>query len=168
MHDLHDLFVHKIQELYSAEQQIVEALPKVIEAVTDQNLANGLSEHLAETKHQIERLEAIAESLGFEPKGKECSGMKGILKESEDLMKADLDPTVMNAGLLAASQVVEHYEIANYGAAIEWAELMGHHDEKQLLKETLDEEEKADKKLSTISETVNEQAHQQAGMGEMG
>lgn len=166
MHDFHDLFVHKVQDLYSAENQIVEALPKVIESVSDQKLADGLAEHLAETKHQVERLESIAESLGFDPKGKECSGMKGILKEGEDLMKADLDPAVMDAGLLAACQVVEHYEIANYGAAVEWAELMGHDDEAKLLKETLDEEEKADEKLSKVSEDVNEEANTQAGMSD--
>ena len=159
MHNLQDLFVHELQDLYSAEMQITQALPLMIEATKNSELKKGFEMHLEQTKKQIERLKEIEKELGFSLEGKECKGMKGLLAEGQSLLQEDSDPEVLDAGLISAAQRVEHYEIAGYGTAATYAKLMKHKKALKLLKETLDEEEKTDKKLSKLAEKgINKKA----------
>jgi ferritin-like metal-binding protein YciE len=156
---LHDAFIDELRDLYNAEKQITKALPKMAKAATAAPLADAFEAHLKETEGQIERLERVFESLGEPVKSKTCDGMVGILEEGKDLMGEDFDEATMDAVLIAAAQKVEHYEIGSYGTVIAWAEAMGHTEAAQLLKETLEEEEAADGKLSSIAEGgINEQA----------
>lgn len=149
---LHDLFVHSIQDLYSAENQIVTALPKMIKAVSNDKLKAGFEEHLQQTDKQIARLEEIKADLGVPLDGKFCKGMEGLLAEGEEILKEDMKDAVRDAALIEAAQKVEHYEIAGYGTVVTYAKLLGHDNAEKLLKETLNEEEMTDKKLSDIAE----------------
>ena len=156
---LHDAFIDELRDLYNAEKQITKALPKMVKAATAAPLADAFEAHLKETQGQIERLEQVFESLGEPVKSKPCDGMQGILEEGKDLMGEDFDEATMDAVLIAAAQKVEHYEIGSYGTVIAWAEAMGHDEAARLLKETLEEEEAADEKLSSIANGgINEQA----------
>jgi ferritin-like metal-binding protein YciE len=156
---LHDAFIDELRDLYNAEKQITKALPKMIKAATAAPLADAFEAHLRETQGQIDRLEQVFESLDEPVKSKTCDGMSGILEEGKDLMGEDFDDATMDAVLIAAAQKVEHYEIGSYGTVIAWAEAMGHDEAARLLKETLEEEEAADEKLSSIATGgINEQA----------
>ncbi len=158
--DLHTLFVDLLKDLYSAEKQLVQALPKMAEAATDEKLKLGFEEHLKQTEEHVSRLEEIAENLGNGVGGKKCVGMEGLVAEGEEIIKSGPPAEVLDAGLIAAAQKVEHYEIASYGTAITWAELMGHDRAVELLKRTLDEEEKTNEKLTAVAEGgVNEKAN---------
>lgn len=151
---LKDLFVEQVQDLYSAEQQIIEALPKMAEKSSNSELKNGFQLHLNQTKEQAQRLEQIARQLSVDPNGKHCKGMEGLIKEGQELMQEDADPEVLDAGLIAAAQHVEHYEIAGYGCARTYAQMLGQDEACRLLQTTLDEEGETDKKLTRIAEQV--------------
>jgi ferritin-like metal-binding protein YciE len=156
---LKDLFVEELQDLYSAETQITEALPKMAEAANAAELKRAFEQHLKQTEGQIERLEKIFEKLGEEPGGKECKGMAGLIEEGEELISEKPDPEVLDAGLIAAAQRVEHYEIAGYGTARTYAEELGEKEFARLLQTTLDEEGETDKKLTKLAEgCINQKA----------
>ena len=149
---LHDLMVHELKDLYSAERQLVQALPRMSKNANSDELRTALDSHLAETEEQVTRLETILESLGESPRGQKCHGMEGLIEEGKSLLKEDADPDVMDAGLIVAAQKVEHYEIAGYGAVCEYARMMGHTEALQLLERTLEEEKNADRKLNKLAE----------------
>jgi ferritin-like metal-binding protein YciE len=155
-----DLFLHTLQDVYYAENQIVKNLPKMIDKVTNRELAGGLKSHLEETKKQIERLEKAFEKLGEKPKAVDCPAMDGILKEADEIAGEVADKEVLDAALIGAAQAVEHYEISRYGTLIAWAEALGHDEVVRLLTTNLNEEKAADKKLTTIAERkgVNQKA----------
>jgi ferritin-like metal-binding protein YciE len=143
----------QIKDLYSAEAQLIKALPKVAKAACNSNLKSALTNHLEETKGHLDRLEQAADMLGFKPGGKKCLGMAGLLKEGEEAAHEDGDEASIDALLIAAAQRVEHYEIAAYGCARTFAERLGHRDVASLLQQTLDEEGAVDKKLTQICES---------------
>lgn len=156
---MEDLLYHELADLYSAESQLVEALPKMAEAATDASLRSAFTEHLEETKRQRERLRQIAQTLGIEIDNTTCEAMKGLVKEGEEIIKSDADPNVKDAGLIGAAQRVEHYEIAGYGTARQIAKELGHLSVHDLLDETLQEEKNADQKLNDIAiNRVNKRA----------
>jgi ferritin-like metal-binding protein YciE len=157
---LRDLFKEHVQDLYSCEEQILEALPDMIVAATDPDLKSGLSNHLQETRRQAQRIEEIARAMGFDAKGTKCDGMKGILKEGNKLVAKEVDEDdVRDAAIIAACQRVEHYEIAVYGTARTYARMLGENEAVSLLEQSLEEEKKADKTLTTVAEShVNRRA----------
>ncbi len=155
---LRDLYVDELKDLYSAEQQITKALPKVIRAAESEELKDALQHHLDETLEQVRRLEQIFDRLGTSGKGEKCHGMEGVLEEGAEMIGEDAEPSVKDAGLIAAAQRVEHYEIAGYGSAIAHADRLGDQDAVGLLRQTLDEEKNADQTLTEISAQVNDQA----------
>lgn len=157
---LEQLFIDELKDLYSAEKQIVQALPKVAKAVSTPELENALLSHLEETKGHVERLEKIGQIVGKKLTGKKCVGMEGVLEEGSEIVKEAKEGAIRDAGLIAACQRVEHYEMAGYGSAREFAELLGLSDVVDLLEETLEEEKAADEKLTGISRTVNASAQQ--------
>lgn len=157
-HSLRDLYVDQLKDLYNAEHQIVKALPKIAKNASSDELRSALEEHLDQTKEQVERLEQVFESLGEKPKEKKCAGMEGLIKEGAEVMQEDFSDDVMDAALIAAAQRVEHYEIAAYGTVCVFADLLGHADQASLLRETLEEEKEADRKLTTLSEQINQEA----------
>ncbi len=148
---LEDALLEELSDLLSAETQITKALPKMAEAASNADLKAGFEEHLKQTEGQIERLNQAFKLLGKEAEEHTCQAMKGLLKEGDELMKEDAEPEVKDALLIAAAQKVEHYEIASYGTVCAWADLLGKSDVKELLGQTLDEEEKTDKKLSKLA-----------------
>lgn len=152
LESLKKLFIHELKDLYSAESQLVKALPRMIDNATDDELKQLFKIHLGETKKQIERLEKIFQSYEFQPGGHKCKGMEGLIKEGEDLLKAEIAEEVLDAALIAAAQRVEHYEMAGYGTARAFAEKLGDSAAAGLLQETLDEEASADEKLSRLAE----------------
>lgn len=153
---LEDLLQHEIKDLYSAEKQLIDALPKMAEAASNEKLKKAFKEHLEETKQQKERLEKAAKTLGFDPSGETCNAMKSLIKEGEEMIKMKADEDVKDAGLIASAQRVEHYEMAGYGAAQKFAQQLQQKEVFQLLEETLKEEKEADKKLNSIAvERVN-------------
>ena len=149
---LNDLFMHGLQDLYYAENQIMKALPGMIEKATDAQLRAGFEKHLAETEGQVHRLHQVFELLEAEPKGDKCPAIDGILKEGRDLMSEIDDEKVMNVGLIAAAQAVEHYEITRYGALIAWATELGRTDVVPMFKANLAEEKATDQKLTQMAE----------------
>jgi len=162
LESLQEIFVEELRDLYSAENQIIKALPKMIKAATSKELRAAFESHLLETKEHGKRLEQIFEELEEKPKGKVCKGMEGLLKEGAELMEEDAEPEVLDVGLIAAAQRVEHYEIAGYGCVRTYAELLGNREAANLLEETLNEEKSADQKLSGIAEEVNVEAAEAA------
>lgn len=156
---LEDLFVHELRDMYSAENQLIKALPKVAKNAGSSELKEALEQHLEETKHQAERLEQIFEQLDARAKGKKCHGMEGLIEEGKELMEEDAEEPVMDAGIIAACQKVEHYEMAAYGTLRTWAQQLGHDDIAATLQEILDEEKAADEKLNQIAQSmVNQEA----------
>jgi ferritin-like metal-binding protein YciE len=155
-----DLFVHGLQDIYYAENQIVKNLPAMIEKATNRELASGLKSHLEETRKQVERLEQVFQKIGEDPKAVDCPAMDGLLEEAEEVAGDVADKQVLDAAIIGAAQAVEHYEIARYGTLIAWAEELGHDDVVRLLNTNLNEEKAADKKLSSIAESkgVNRKA----------
>ena len=148
---LKDVFVEQLGDLYSAEQQLVQALPKVSGAASDEKLRAAFDEHLEETRGHVQRLEQIFDQLGISAPLEKCKGMEGLIAEGDEIVSAQGDPAAKDAALIAAAQRVEHYEIAAYGTARTLADELGHDDAETLLNETLDEESAADKKLTTIA-----------------
>ena len=150
MQTLNDLFEHEIADLYDAENQLVEALPKLAQAATNDELRTAFEHHLEETRDHVRRLEEIRGQIGT-AMSETCDGMKGLIAEGEETISADGDPTVKDAALISAAQRVEHYEIAAYGTARTLADELGLGDAKELLDQTLDEESNADKLLTKIA-----------------
>jgi ferritin-like metal-binding protein YciE len=155
---IEDLFLDELKDLYSAEKQITKALPKLVKAASTQELSAAFDSHLQETKGHVERLEEIFQKLGKKGTGKTCEGMKGVLEEGSEVIQEIEKGPIRDAGLIAAAQRVEHYEIAGYGSVRSFAELLGKTDIVELLEQTLDEEKAADEKLTKISESVNQEA----------
>lgn len=155
------LFIDELKDLYSAENQITKALPKMAKAATSAELKAAFETHLKETEGQIKRLEKAFEILGKAAGGKTCKAMKGLLEEGSEVM-AETEGEIRDAAMISAAQRVEHYEIAGYGSVREYAALLGQTQIAQLLQQTLDEEGATDKKLTQISKKVNREAHQKA------
>lgn len=153
-----DLAVQELKDLYDAEHQLVQALPKMVKAANNPQLKSAFETHLEETREQITRLEQVFEAMGKTASRKTCEAMKGLLKEATEALEEEMPADVKDAALIAAAQRVEHYEIAGYGTARTWAQNMGNDRAMQLLQTTLDEEEMTDKKLSTIANKVNMKA----------
>lgn len=156
---LKDLYVEELKDLYSAESQIVKALPRMIKAASHNELKHAFTKHLRETEVHVQRIEQVCDDLGVSPKGKKCVGMEGLLKEGSELIKEKPEPDVLDAGLIAAAQHVEHYEMAGYGCCRTYARQLGYESQAEMLQATLDEEGKADKILTEIAEaTINIEA----------
>ncbi len=149
---LDDLFVHTLQDIYYAEQQITKALPKMIEKATDPQLKQAFQSHLAETKNHVTRVEQVFKMHGESPKAVTCPAIDGIISEAKEIMADASDPEVLDAAALAAAQAVEHYEITRYGTLAAWARQLGRNDCANVLEQNLDEEKAADLKLTAIAE----------------
>jgi ferritin-like metal-binding protein YciE len=159
---LDELFLHELKDLYDAEHQLTQALPKMAEAANDPELKDAFERHLQETTAQVARLEEVFAECGETPEREDCAGMKGLIKEGEKMMKAEAEPSVMDAALIAAAQRVEHYEIAAYGTLIAWADEAGFSSALELLEQSLEEEKAADRKLSAIATSgVNAEADEE-------
>lgn len=150
--ELHDLFLDELADLLSAETQLTKALPKMAKAAQSEELAEALRSHLTETENHVERLKEVFASLDEKVKTKTCKAMKGLIEEGSELLEELKGSSALDAGIIAAGQKVEHYEIASYGSVRAWAEEMGHTEAADLLQETLDEEKAADEKLTEIAE----------------
>lgn len=154
LQNLRDLYVDVLKDLYNAENQIVKALPKMSRAANSPELKAAFEDHLHQTQKHVERLEQVFEKLGVAPKGKRCRGMEGVIEEGQELLEQDGDLSVIDAGLIAAAQKVEHYEIASYGCARTYADMLGDTKAAQLLQQTLDEEGATDQKLTQLAERI--------------
>lgn len=153
MKTLADIFEHTLKDVYYAENAITKALPKVAKAATDAKLAQAAEDHLAETKGQIKKLDQVFKSIGVNAAGEKCDAIEGLIKEAEGLME-EASGTALNAGLLAACQAVEHYEIARYGSLREWAKDLGYDEAHTLLSEILDQEKATNNKLTNLAVTA--------------
>jgi ferritin-like metal-binding protein YciE len=165
MNALKDLYINELKDLYSAENQLVKALPKMAKASDSDELRTAFEEHLEQTKGHVARLEKIFEALKESPKGKKCKGMEGLIEEGGELIEEDPGPEELDAGLIAAAQRVEHYEIAGYGCVRTYANLLGESEAVSLLEQTLAEEKETDEKLTELAEQINVVA-QEAGESE--
>src|SRR5580700_3444755 len=152
---LKHLYVEELRDLYSAESQLVKALPKMAKAATSEELQTGFTEHLEQTKGHVERLEQIFEALGESPKGKKCKGMEGLIAEGSEVTEEDYEGNILDAALIGAAQRVEHYEIVGYGTVRAMAEVLGEDEHVSLLTETLDEEKETDEKLTELAQEAN-------------
>ena len=162
---LHDALLHELRDLSSAEKQLTKALPKMAKGASNPDLAAGFEQHLEETQEHVNRLEGIFKDLDASNRGEKCKGMAGLIQEGGKLLEEDGEPAAIDALLVTAAQKVEHYEIAAYGSAIAFAELLGLDQISKVLKETLSEEEATDKKLTQLAESsINPQARS-AGNG---
>ena len=156
---LESLLLHEVKDLYHAEKQLVKALPKVAKKASSMELRNAVEEHLQQTERHVNRLEQIFEMLGQPVKGTKCKGMAGILEEADEVMSFKSTPEARDAAIIMSAQKVEHYEIAGYGSAATWAGLLGRHDIKNLLGQTLNEEEQTDQKLTELAQSgINQKA----------
>ena len=156
---MEDLFLHTLQDVYYAENQIVKALPKMIDKATSRELSAGLRSHLKETEGQVKRLEQVFGKIGKEPKGVDCPAIDGLIKEADEVAGEVEDKKVLDAAILGSAQAVEHYEMSRYGTLIAWAKELGHDNVVPLLNANLKEEKAADKKLTTLAEgKVNRRA----------
>lgn len=154
-----DLYLAELQDLYSAEKQLIRALPKLAKAADAQELAGAFEEHLEQTKVHLERLETILENLGKKPGREKCEAMAGLITEGQELIEKEPEPRILDAGLIVAAQKVEHYEIAGYGGVRTFARLLGRDEDAELLQQTLDEEKDTDHRLNEIAESfVNSRA----------
>ena len=151
---LEELFVDELKDIYSAENQIVKALPKMTRAASSPELKRAFERHLEETRRHVERLEQIAGELDIKLTGKKCHGMEGLIEEGKEIMEEDLEENAIDAGLIGAAQKVEHYEIAAYGTARAHAVMLGYNKIARVLQQTLTEEGATDKKLTQIAENV--------------
>jgi len=160
LESLRELFIEELQDIYSAENQIIDALPNMIKKAFSPDLKAGFTNHLEQTRQQVARLDRIFDQLGddVDRDDKTCKGMQGILKDGKELLKTDAEPEVLDAGMIAAAQRVEHYEIAGYGTVRTYAQLLGRNEWVQLLEQTLQEEKDTDVKLSQLSNHINVEA----------
>jgi ferritin-like metal-binding protein YciE len=156
---LRDLFHDTLKDIYFAEKKILTALPKMAKAAQNEELRKAFEKHLGETERQVERLDQVFAEIDEEPRGKTCDAIVGIIEEGQEIMKTYKGSPALDAGLLAAAQAVEHYEISRYGTLRTWAEELGHGKSVELLQRTLDEEEATDRALTALAEAVvNQQA----------
>ena len=151
---LEELLVDELKDIYSAENQMVKALPKMVKAASSPELKRAFERHLEETRRQIERLDQVGQALEIKLTGKKCKGMEGLLEEGKEIMEEDLDENALDAGLIGAAQKAEHYEIAAYGTARTHASLLGYNKIARLLQQTLNEEGATDKKLTQLAENI--------------
>jgi len=161
------LYINHLKDLYSAENQLVKALPKMVKSAESQELSDAFRSHLEQTKNHVMRLEDIFQRLGETPKGQKCVGMEGIIKEGVEVM-GDFEGEVLDAGLISAAQRMEHYEIATYGTVCAMAEVLGRSEDLGILKGTLEEEKQADERLTELSEAINASANQKSEPGSAG
>lgn len=155
LESLKDLYIHELKDLHSAEKQITKALPKMAKAAANDELATAFRKHLDQTHEHVWRLEKILGKHGENPRGPKCKGMEGLLKEGAEMIETDAEDEVRDAGLISAAQRVEHYEIAGYGCARTYAELLGDEEGVSLLKGTLNEEKETDEKLTDLARSIN-------------
>jgi ferritin-like metal-binding protein YciE len=160
INNLRDVYVEQLRDLYSAEQQLIKALPKMAKAATSPELAQGFEEHLEQTKGHAHRLEDIFKKLDEKPTGKKCKAMEGLVKEGSETISEDASDAAKDAALIAAAQRVEHYEIAGYGSVKTYANLLGEDEAAKLLEETLQEEKETDEKLTEAAESINAEANE--------
>jgi ferritin-like metal-binding protein YciE len=153
LESLEDLYVEELKDLYSAEKQLVRALPKMARAATNEDLAQAFADHLEQTEEHVTRLEQIFDDLGRSPRGRKCKGMEGLLEEGKEFMQEDAEPDVLDAALISAAQRVEHYEMAGYGSVRTYAMQLGFGDQARILQQTLNEEGQADKLLTQLAES---------------
>lgn len=159
---LKELYIEELRDIYSAEEQLTKALPKLAKAATSEELRAGFEEHLEQTKGHVERLDQIFEALGEKPSGKKCRGMEGLIAEGKELMEeGEFEGEALDAGLISAAQRVEHYEIAAYGSVRTYANILGEEEAVSLLEQTLEEEKETDQKLTGLAETINLEASEE-------
>ncbi len=160
LESLNELFIEELQDLYSAENQILKALPKMIDKASSPELKNAFQQHLQQTQGHVRRLDQIFDQLGddVDRKDKKCKGMEGVIKDGEEIVKSDAEPEVRDAGMISAAQHVEHYEIAGYGTVRTYAQLLNRPQWAQLLEQTLNEEKETDQKLNGLAEHINLEA----------
>lgn len=154
LESLKDLYVEQLRDLYSAEKQLIDALPNVRDNASHDELREAFESHLEETREHARRLEQIFEGLDENPQGETCEAMQGLVKEADEILSKDADDDVLDAGIIAGAQRVEHYEISGYGTVATYAEMLGRNDDYQLLSKTLNEEKEADEKLNRIAKNV--------------
>ena len=152
MDNLRELYIEELKDLYSAEKQLVKALPKMVKNATSPELQKAFADHLAQTEGHVERLEQIFEAMEESPRGKKCKGMEGLIEEAKELLEEDATEDVLDAGLISKAQHVEHYEMAGYGTVRTYALTLGENEAAELLQQTLNEEEAADKLLTKLAE----------------
>jgi ferritin-like metal-binding protein YciE len=152
MESFQDLYLHELKDIYSAEKQILQALPKMAENANHAELRQAFEEHRRVTEEQVKRLETIFDDLGQKPGGEKCVGMEGLIEEGREILEEDADPDVRDAALIAAAQRVEHYEIAAYGTARTYARQLGFDNHVELLQRTLEEESNTDERLTKLAE----------------
>ena len=152
--NLRKLYIDELRDLYSAENQLLKALPKMAKGASSDELRQAFEDHLQETEGQVKRLEKIFANLDESPKGKTCHAMKGLVEEGSEILEEEGDESVLDAGIIAAAQKVEHYEIASYGTVRTFAELLGEKEAAKLLQQTLDEESAANEKLNELAEGI--------------
>lgn len=156
----HDLYVDEIRDLWSAEKQLLAVLPRMAKAANSPALQQAFKSHEQQTEQHVQRLEEICQSLEVSPRGKRCVGMDGLIAEGKELMSNGFDGSILDAGLIAAAQRVEHYEMAGYGTARSWAEQLGYIDQAKLLQETLDEESATNERLNGLARVINLEAEE--------
>lgn len=154
LQSLDDLFFEQLRDMFDAEKQIIKALPKMAKAAESEELRTAFEEHLDQTRGHLERLERVFDLLGKKARGKSCQAMEGLIEEGAEIIDADGDPMVRDAGLIAAAQRVEHYEMAVYGCLHAWAQQLNNPKAAELIEETLGEEKEADRKLTQIAESM--------------
>lgn len=150
---LRKLYIEDLKDIYSAEKQILQALPRMAKKTKNPELRKAFEMHLEQTRIQVERLDRIFEMLGKSSRGKKCKGMEGLIEEGKEMMQEDMEPEVLDAALIAAAQKVEHYEIAAYGTVRTYANLLGEKEHARILQETLNEEGETDKQLTRLAES---------------
>jgi len=159
--NLKELYIDELKDLYSAENQLVKALPKMAKGASSDELRQGIEEHLEQTKGHVQRLEQIFDALGESPKGKKCVGMEGLIKEGSEVLSEDYEGETLDAAIIGAAQRVEHYEIAAYGTVRAFAETLGEDQHASLLDATLNEEKETDQKLTDLAEEINAHASEE-------
>ena len=162
LESLRDLYLDELKDLYSAEKQLVKALPKMAKAATARTLKNGFQKHLKETRVHVERLKQIFDDMGVSPGSKKCKAMEGLITEGEGIIEEDAEPEVRDAALIAAAQRVEHYEMDGYGCVRTYAQLLGDKEAAKTLQKTLNEEGATDKKLTQLASSINVKAEKPA------
>ncbi len=159
MKKLEDLFIHMLKDVYHAEKQAIRAYPRMIKKIESEELKKAFETHREETLGQIERLERVFEIMDKRARGEPCEAIQGLIEEAKEVMEEAEGPAVLDAGIIAAAQAIEHYEIARYGTLVSWARQLGHEDAAKLLQETLAEEKKTDELLTRLAEAqVNTKA----------
>ena len=166
METLKDLYVDELKDIYNAEHQLVKALPKMAKASSSPELRSAFQDHLKQTQGHVQRLEKVFKGLGMKPASKTCKAMEGLVKEGAEMIDEDAEGALKDAGLIGAAQRVEHYEIAAYGTLCAFAKQIGDDSGVELLRQTLDEEGEADKKLTELAEEINSQANDGNGEAE--